>query len=99
MDLSAEILMYIQKVKLYFSNNIEATQYFIGDSDVDEFYKQLTIVSEKNFETNGQPELTKEQFELLRLAVLATAISKQRVFYSDDKLFLFLDDYPGICMN
>jgi hypothetical protein len=27
------------------------------------------------------------------------AIKKQRIFYSDDKLFLFLDDYPGICMN
>ncbi|MEY4572078.1 MAG: hypothetical protein RLZ10_1304 [Bacteroidota bacterium] len=97
--MDTDILVYLQKVKSFLKTNEEASKYFIGDSDVDEFYKQLTIVSEKNFETNGQPELTKEQFELLRVAVLATAISKQRVFYSDDKLFLFLDDYPGICMN
>lgn len=97
--MDTEILVYLQRVKNYLNTNEEANKYFIGDSDVDEFYNQLTIVSEKNFETNGQPELTKEQFELLRIATLATAISKQRVFYSEDKLFLFLDDYPGICMN
>ena len=97
--MDTDILVYLQKVKSFLKTNEEASKYFIGDSDVDEFYKQLTIVSEKNFETNGQPELTKEQFELLRIAVLANTISKQRVFYSYDKLFLFLDDYPGICMN
>jgi hypothetical protein len=31
--------------------------------------------------------------------VIVLSIKNQRVFYSDDKLFLFLDDYPGICMN
>ena len=97
--MDTEILVYLQRVKNYLNTNEEANKYFIGDSDVDECYNQLTIVSEKNFETNGQPELTKEQFELLRIAALATAISKQRVFYSEDKLFLFLVDYPGICMN
>ena len=78
--MDTEILVYLQRVKNYLNTNQEANKYFIGDSDVDEFYNQLTIVSEKNFETNGQPELTKEQFELLRIAALATAISKQRVF-------------------
>jgi hypothetical protein len=99
MDLSAEILIYIQKVKLYFSNNTEATQYFIGDSDVDSFYNRMTELSKENFQKFGYPTLSKEQFELLRVAVIVTTISKQRVFYSDDKLFLYLDDYPGICMN
>jgi hypothetical protein len=88
--MDTEILVYLQKVKSFLKTNEEASKYFIGESDVDEFYRQLTTVSEKNFETNGQPELTKEQFELLRVAALATTISKQRVFYSDDKLFLFL---------
>ena len=97
--MDTEILVYLQRVKNYLNTNEEASKYFIGDSDVDEFYNQLAIVSTDNFEKNGQPELTKEQFELLRMAAIATTISKQRVFYSDDKLFLFLDDYPGICMN
>lgn len=97
--MDTEILVYLQKVKNYLKTNEEANRYFIGDADIEEFYKQLASVSVENFEKNGQPELTKEQFELLRIAALATTISKQRVFYSEDKLFLFLDDYPGICMN
>lgn len=97
--MDTEILVYLQKVKNFLKTNDDASKYFIGDSDVNEFYKQLTNTSVENFEKNGQPELTKEQFELLRIAAIATTISKQRVFYSEDKLFMFLDDHPGICMN
>ena len=97
--MDTEILVYLQRVKNYLKTNEEANKYFIGNSDVEEFYKQLASVSVENFKKNGQPELTKEQFELLRVAVTVTTISKQRVFYSDDKLFLYLDNYPGICMN
>lgn len=97
--METEVLIYIQKVKNYLNNDKTAQEYFIGDSDMDEFYKHLSIISEKNLETNGQPELSKEQFELLRMTVKVSAIRKQRVFYSDDKLFMYLDDFPGICMN
>lgn len=97
--MDTEVLVYLQKIKNYLNNSEDAKNYFIGQADVDEFYKELAIISNKNFETKGQPELTKEQFELLRVALIATSIAKQRVFYSEDKLFMFLDDYPGICMN
>ena len=99
MDLSPEVLIYIQTVKNYFTTNKEAHDYFIGDSNEEDFFKHLSEISQKNFDKNGEVTLSKEQFELLRVAALATTISKQRVFYSDDKLFMFLDDYPGICMN
>lgn len=97
--MDTEVLVYLQKIKNYLNNSEDAKNYFIGQADVDEFYKELAIISNKNFETKGQPELTKEQFELLRVTLIATSIAKQRVFYSEDKLFMFLDDYPGICMN
>ena len=51
-----EILVYIQKVKNYLKPNEDARNYFIGESDVDEFYRHLTIISEKNFNQNGQPD-------------------------------------------
>lgn len=97
--METEVLIYLQKIKSYLNTNKEAREYFIGDSSIDEFYKHLSIISNKNFETNGQPELTKEQFELLRMTIKVVTIRNQRVFYSDDKLFLYLDDFPGICMN
>jgi hypothetical protein len=94
-----EVSIYIQKIKTYLKTSQEAWDYFIGDSDVDRFYEELEVISEKNLETNGHPELTKEQFELLRMAIKVDSIKKQRLFYSDDKLFMYLDDFPGICMN
>ena len=97
--METEVLVYIQKVKTYLQANEEANNYFIGKADVDEFYKQLTIISNKNYEENGTPELSKEQFELLRRTVAALAASKQKVFYSDDKLFMFFENYPPISMN
>jgi hypothetical protein len=86
--MDTEVLVYLQKVKNYLSTNEEAKTYFIGNSD-----------AEKNFEKNGQPELTQEQFELLRKTILAVTISKQKVFYSSDGLFMFFENYPPISMN
>ncbi len=97
--METDVLVYLQKVKTYLNTNKEAMDYFIGNSDAEEFYKHLAIISEKNFETSGQPELSKEQFELLRKTVLAVTISKQKMFYSADGLFMFFEDYPPISMN
>lgn len=97
--MDTEVLVYLQKVKNYLETNDEARTYFIGESDVNEFYKHLQIISEKNFKENGEPELSREQFELLRKTIAAVTVSKKRVFYSKDGLFMFFDEYPPISMN
>jgi len=94
-----EVLIYVQKVKSYLTNNTEAKTYFVGDSDIDDFMKELTDISVKNFETNGQPELNQEQFELLRITIKAIKLSKQKVFYSDNGLFMYFENYAPVCMN
>lgn len=97
--MDTEVLVYLQKVKNYLNTNEEAKTYFIGNSDAEEFYKHLAVISEKNFEKSGQPELTQEQFELLRKTILAVTISKQKIVYSEDGLFMFFENYPPISMN
>jgi hypothetical protein len=100
MDLSAEILIYIQKVKSYFSNNAEATQYFIGDSDVDSFYKRLTELSKENFEKFGYPTLSKEQFESLRQIVFTVEVNKDNLPNTNqDNIFIDMRGYHKICLN
>jgi hypothetical protein len=100
MDLSAEILIYIQKVKSYFSNNAEATQYFIGDSDVDFFYNRMTELSKQNFEKFGNPTLSKEQFESLRQVVFTVEVNKDDLPKSnDDNIFIDMRGYHKICLN
>lgn len=97
--METDVLVYLQKVKTYLNTNKEAKDYFIGNSDAEEFYKHLAIISEKNFEKSGAPELSKEQFELLRKTVLAVTISKQKLIYSEDGVFMFFENYPPISMN
>jgi hypothetical protein len=97
--MDSEVLVYIQKIKNFLNTNDSARDYFIGNSDVDEFYKQLSIISEKNYETNGQPELSKEQFELLRITLEVVSISQQKMFITDDGLFMVYENYPPISLN
>jgi hypothetical protein len=97
--MDSEVLVYIQKIKNFLNTNDSARDYFIGNSDVNEFYKQLSIISEKNYETNGQPELSKEQFELLRITLEVVSISQQKMFITDDGLFMVYENYPPISLN
>ena len=94
-----EVLIYIDKIKHYFSTNEEAREYFISDSDEDIFFEHLADISEKNLEVNGQPELTYEQLELLRRTAKVIKIARAKYHYSDDGLFLFYENYPPISMN
>jgi hypothetical protein len=97
--MDSEVLIYIQKVKSYITNNNDAKNYFIGDCDIEDFIKELSDISAKNYKTNGQPELNEEQFELLRITIKAIKLSKQKVFYSDDGLFMYFENYTPVCMN
>jgi hypothetical protein len=68
MDFSAEVLMYIQKVKLYLATNVEAREYFLGKGSEDIFLKHLGEIAQKNFDKQQDATLNKEQCERIRVA-------------------------------
>jgi hypothetical protein len=97
-----EVLIYIQTVKTYLKNNIEAREYFIGESDEELFFEHLSEISQKNFETNGEVMLNKEQFELLRKTVVAISITKKDIPEEpkeDDSMFFEMKGFGKICLN
>ena len=47
--MDTEILVYLQKVKSFLKTNEEASKYFIGESDVDEFYKNNKDVYDHHY--------------------------------------------------
>jgi hypothetical protein len=94
-----EVLIYLDRIKTFFKTNDEARDYFINDGDEIKFYEHLLEISEKNYKTEGAPELTREQLELLRVTLIAERITKQNYFYSEDGLFLFYEEYDPVCMN
>lgn len=74
-----EVLMYIQNIRKYFETNEVAQQYFALNGDDDAFYEHIAEISKKNFEDNGEPELTIQQFEELRQMLSGVSEEKEQV--------------------
>ncbi len=76
--ISPEVLIYVQSIKQYFNNNKDAQKYFeIEDGKEQEFYDYISKISQQNFETNGEPELTEEQFEEARHEIYKTSYNTE----------------------
>lgn len=61
--MSPEVLIYVQSIKRFFMSNSEAQTYFDIQGNEEKFFQYITEISQKNFEENGEPELTPFQFE------------------------------------
>jgi hypothetical protein len=98
--IAPEVLIYIQNIKNYLTVDIEARQYFMGESNEEFFFNHLTEISQKNFESNGEAMLSREQFELLRKTLIAVIISKKDIPEDPmDKIFLDIEGFGKFCLN
>lgn len=70
MELSPEVLIYIQTIKNYLETNQEAKNYFLKNADYDLFFDNLAQISEINFQKTGEPQLSEHQFEFLRISMM-----------------------------
>jgi len=78
MNFSNEVLIYIQTLKNFLKTNKEANIYFLSNVNEEEFFDNLSKIAQNNFEKNGEPNLTVEQFEFLRgIMVMFNEIEKQ----------------------
>jgi hypothetical protein len=69
MEFLPDILIYIQTVKNFLENDKGTKEYFLTNVDEDLFYENLGQIAQINLEKNGEPQLSKEQFEVLRLSL------------------------------
>lgn len=84
-----DVLVYIQSVKSYLEKNSEAREYFIGDSSEESFYELVTDIANVNYEKRGEPQLTKEQFELVRITLKAF----QEVEVEDNSIYEYIPNH------
>lgn len=99
---SPEVLIYIQSVKHYFDTNLDAKEYFLGNSNEELFYTHLSEISQKNFDKDGEVMLNKEQFELLRKTTIAITIAtniKEESKANEKNIFMELPNFGNICLN
>ena len=107
MDLSPEVLIYVQSVKNYFATNKEAGEYFLSGTNEELFFKHLTEIAQKNFTKSGESMLNRDQFELLRKTILAINIIEKKVeiksedFNYNNGVFIELrfPNFGLICLN
>ncbi len=85
MSYSPEVLIYSQNFKKYLDNNDDVRNYFLKNVHEEEFFRKLLEVSEENFKKDGHPELTIQQFEVLRIK---KEINKQ-VNENNDNIFTY----------
>ena len=64
--MSTEIILYLKSLKEHMRLNNACKQYFLTGVNEDEFFKEISIVSEKNFTETGDPTLTVSQLEEIR---------------------------------
>jgi hypothetical protein len=90
--MSAEVLIYLQSLRKHIETNEEAKTYLLGNESVERFFEKVTKLAEYNFKKMGDPKLTIEQFELLR-------ITRTKKLKKIDNLFFEFENYGYFCLN
>lgn len=84
-----DVLVYIQSVKSYLERNSEAREYFIGDKSEESFFELVIDIANVNYEKRGEPQLTKEQFELVRITLKAFEEAEKE----DDSIYEYIPNH------
>lgn len=97
--MSPDVILYIQKVKQFLDRDEIARKYFLEGADEELFYKHLIEIAQKNYEKDGEPTLTQQQFELLRRTIKAITISNSDAKDMDNQIYLTINGFGKICLN
>jgi hypothetical protein len=97
-DLPNEVLIYVQKIKLFFEKDKISKEYFLKNVDNELFFKYFTEISVKNFEELGTPELTIEQLEILNKTIRAICATKEPEYFTYD-IWWNIGKYGKLCLN
>jgi len=94
--MSPEVLIYIQTVKKFLTVNETTRKYFAVDRNEEAFFDYVTELSSKNYEESGSPQLSIEQFELLRKRMHGESDAEHKV---STGLFINMDGFGMISLN
>lgn len=93
MEKSPEVLIYLQTVKKYIDSNEEVKKYFVANDSESDFYDLVVDIAQINFEKRGEPHLSKEQFELVRITLIAFKKSEEEENVPDDSIYEYIPEH------
>lgn len=98
MNKSPEVLIYLQTVRKYIESNQEARKYFIPNNVESDFYGLVEDISQINFTKRGEPELSKEQFEFIRITLMAFKNAEEEEILSDS-IYEYIPTHINFYLN
>jgi DNA primase large subunit len=81
--MNVDIEIYVLNLKKFFKDNPDQLKILIGEMDQVEFFSRLKDVSESNYKTKGEVELTKSQ-----IAEVIATMFKEFVIQPDIENYL-----------
>ena len=89
--LPPEILIYMQSVRKYITGNENTSKFFGVDVHGEKFFDKVLEIAQDNFEKTGEPQLSMEQFERVRIHMLFD--------YQVEGVFMYLGDLGFVSLN
>lgn len=96
--MSPEVLIYVQTVKNFINNNDDAKKHFAIQGNEEKFFQFVGELSQKNFEENGEPELTIFQLEEIRQKIIDIK-EKSGEILTGIGIFISIGDLGYISLN
>ncbi len=74
---SPDVLIYLDKLKRYIFSDNDIRDFFLKDIDQGMFFEKVTEFSESNLKENGEPDLTRQQLEQIKIELQMMAQDKK----------------------
>lgn len=97
-ELPSEVLIYIQKLKIYFEKNPDAKKELFFDIDDEIVYDHISKIAQINFKERGEPMLEISQFETLR-ETLFLLKNSEIMLIRQKSVWMNIGKYGKICLN
>ena len=94
--MTPEVLIYIQNLKKYFTDNESVMEYFGIHGKEEDFFNNIIELSEKNMEDHGDPQLSTSQFEEVRKKINYLVNVTTKIVMG---IFISLGDYGYVALN
>ena len=92
---SPEVLLYVSKIKHFIKNNLEASTYFLTDTDEKTFFECIADKSQRIFDERKIPELNEEEFNEVKRTIEIVKVIKPKI----KGPFMEIKNFPPICLN
>lgn len=98
-NFAPEVLIYLQTVKDFFTKDKEAKSYFIINDNEEFFFHHVQEISQKNFESFGEPSLSQMQFEFIRKTMILIDSLEKPVDSEPEGKFEYFGDFGKFYLN